>query len=93
MRAQGSVVTGHIQGLAAEARSLEAAAPDETERAKLTRLRTGLDGLVQALETDRTLRLTSPPPNEDQLGYSALVISQHVEEVDAILHTPAAPPT
>jgi hypothetical protein len=83
--AQGSVVTGRVQALAAEARSLETRAPDDRGRARVGRLRTGLDALVSALESDRSLRLASPAPTGDQLSYSTAVIRQHVDQLQALL--------
>ena len=62
--AKGSVVTGQIEALAAEMRSLEARAPDDPSRAAAARVRMHLDELAATLEADRTLRLGSPPPNE-----------------------------
>ena len=91
VRAQGSVVTGHVQALAAEARSLEANAPDDRQRARVGRLRAGLDGLARALEEDRTLRLSSPPPSEEQIAYSGSVVRRQAEELQAMLRPPASP--
>ena len=87
--ARGSVVTGHVQALAEEARALEAKAPGAPERAEAARVRASLDELVRTLETDRTLRLASPPPTPDQLGYSSAVIRQQVEHLQALLSAPA----
>jgi hypothetical protein len=89
--AQGSVVTGQIQALAAEARTLEANAPDEAARAEATRLRAQLDDLAETLERDRTLRLSSPPPSEEQLPYSTALIRRQVEQLQDILRPPPAP--
>ena len=90
--AHGSVVTGRVQALAAEARSLETRAPDDRARARVGRLRTGLDGLVSALESDRSLRLASPPPSGDQLSYSSAVIRQHVDQLQGLLGPPPGTP-
>jgi hypothetical protein len=94
--AQGSVVTGQIQALAAEARTQEANAPDEAARAEAARLRAQLDDLAETLEGDRTLRLSSPPPSEEQLSYSTALIRRQVEQLQGILRPPpaagAAPP-
>ena len=91
--ARGSVVTGQIDALAAEARSLEARTSGEPARSEAGRLRASLEGLAGALESDRTLRLSSPPPSGDQLSYSTAVIRQHVEQVQAVLRPPPAPPS
>jgi hypothetical protein len=90
--AQGSVVTGQVQALAAEARTLEASAPDDPARAEAGRLRAQLDDLASTLEGDRTLRLSSPPPTEEQLRYSTALIRRHVEQLQGILRPPAPPP-
>ena len=87
---QGSVVTGQVQALAAEARSLEAHAPDDQSRAEAARRRARLDELAQTLEADRTLRMSSPPPSADQLSYSEALIRQQVEQLQGVLR-PAAP--
>lgn len=89
---EGSVVTGQIQALAAEARSLEAQAPDDPSRADASRLLGPLDELAGALETDRALRLGSPPPSAEQLSYSTAVIHQHVEALQAALQPPSPGP-
>jgi hypothetical protein len=89
---EGSVVTGQIQALAAEARSLEAQAPDDPSRADASRLLGPLDELAGALETDRALRLGSPPPSAEQLSYSTAVIHQHVEALQAALRPPSPGP-
>ena len=52
-------LTGQIQAVAAEARSLEARASVDRSRATLI-LRERLDELAGALEVDRALRLSSP---------------------------------
>jgi len=89
--AQGSVVTGQIQALASEAAALEAGAPDDPARADAARVRTQLDELARTLEADRTLRLSSPPPSEDQLSYSTALIRTQVEQLQAILRPPPPP--
>ena len=43
------------------------------------------------LEGDRTLRLSSPPPSEDQLSYSTALIRRQVEQLQGILRPPPAP--
>ena len=91
VRLQGSIVTGRVQALAAEARSLERSADDDHDRRRLASLAAGLDALGQALETDRNLRLATPPPTDAQLNYSTSLIRRHVDEVDAQLRPPPAP--
>ena len=92
---EGSVVTGHIQALAAEARSLEGRAPDDRSRAAAARLRERLEELARALEADRALRLSSPPPSPDQLSYSTALIREQVTQLQDLLQPPPAdePPT
>ena len=85
-------MTGQIQALAAEARSLETHAPDDSSRADAGRLLGPLDELAEALETDRALRLGSPPPSAEQLSYSTAVIHQHVEALQAALQPPSPGP-
>ena len=92
MLAQGSVVTGQIQALAAEARTLEANAPDDASRADASRVRSQLGELAETLEGDRTLRLGSPPPSEEQLSYSTALIRRQVEQLQAVLRPPQPPP-
>lgn len=87
--AKGSVVTGQIQALAAEARSLEARAPDEPSKAAAARVRERLDELAATLAADRTLRLTSPPPSEEQLSYSTALVRQQVEQLQGALRPPS----
>jgi hypothetical protein len=89
---QGSVVTGQIQALAAEARSLETRAPDDPSRADASLLRGPLDDLAGALETDRALRLGSPPPSAEQVSYSTAVIHQQVEALQRVLRPPSSGP-
>jgi hypothetical protein len=85
---RGSVVTGQIQALAAEARALERHAPDDGATAAAAQVRAGLDELAEALEADRALRLASPPPSEEQLGYSTALIRQQVQQLEGVLRTP-----
>jgi hypothetical protein len=87
----GSVVTGRVQALAAEARSLESRAPDEPARAAAAQLRGRLDELAATLEADRTLRMSSPPPSAEQLSYSTALIHQQVEQLQDVLRPPPAP--
>jgi hypothetical protein len=91
VRLQGSIVTGRVQALGGEARSLEQRADDSAVRRRLASLAAGLDALAQALETDRNLRLASPPPTDAQLNYSTSLIRRHVDEVDALLRPPPGP--
>jgi hypothetical protein len=58
---------------------------------RLRGLAAGLEGLAQALETDRNLRLASPPPTDAQLNYSTSLVRRHVDEVDALLRPPPGP--
>jgi hypothetical protein len=88
--ARGSVVTGQIEALAAEARSLEASAPDDASKASAGDVRARLGDLAQALESDRALRLGSPPPSEEQLSYSTSLIRQQVEQLQGSLRRPGA---
>jgi hypothetical protein len=90
--ARGSVVTGQVEALAAEARSLEARAPDDQSRASAARLRARLDELANTLESDRALRLSSPPPSDEQLSYSTALIRQQAEQLKGVLRTPASEP-
>jgi len=83
--ARGSVVTGQVQALATEARTLERHAPDDAASRDAAQVRAGLDELAEALEADRTLRLASPPPSEEQLGYSSALIRQQVEQLQGVL--------
>lgn len=86
--AQGSVVTGQVQALAAQAQTLETRAPDDPSRRAAGRLRAQLAELADALETDRALRLGSPPPSADQLSYSTALIRQQVNELQGVLRPP-----
>ena len=90
--AQGSVVTGHVHALASRAQTLETRAPDDRSRSAAGRVRVQLAELAAALETDRTLRLGSPPPNAEQLSYSTAVIREHVRELQAVLRPPGSTP-
>ena len=49
--------------------------------------------LAAALETDRTLRLGSPPPSAEQLSYSTAVIREQVRELQAVLRPPGSTPS
>jgi hypothetical protein len=86
--AQGSIVTGHVEALASEARGLEARAPDDESRAAAANVRARLDQLAAALATDRTLRLSSPPPSDEQVAYSSALIRQQAEQLQAALRPP-----
>jgi hypothetical protein len=88
--AKGSVVTGQIEALAAEVRSLESRAPDDASRAAAARMRERLDELAAALQADRALRLGSPPPSPEQLSYSTALIRQQVEQLQGVLRPPGA---
>ena len=87
--AKGSLVTGQIEALAAEARSLEGRAPDDVSRAAAANVRSRLDELATALEADRALRLGSPPPSSEQLAYSTALIRQQAEQLQRALRPPA----
>ena len=86
---EGSVVTGQVQALAAEARSLEGHAPDDRSRAAAARLRARLEELATALQADRALRLSSPPPSEGQLSYSTELIRGQVTQLQDLLQPPS----
>jgi hypothetical protein len=90
--ARGSVVTGQVQALASEAQSLEARAPDDRSRAAAAQVRARLDDLAATLESDRTLRLSSPPPSAQQVSYSSALIRQQVEQLQGVLRPPSAGP-
>ena len=77
-----------IEALASEARSLEGRAPDDPSRAAAARVRARLDELAATLETDRRLRLGSPPPSAEQLAYSTEVIRQQTAELQSVLLPP-----
>lgn len=89
--AKGSVVTGHVEALASEAHGVEARAPDDASRAAAAAVRARLDQLAAALEADRTLRLSTPPPSDEQVAYSSALIRQQAQELQAALRPPAAP--
>ena len=88
--AKGSLVTGQIEALAAEARSLEGRAPDDVSKAAAANVRSRLDELASALEADRALRLGSPPPSSEQLSYSTALIRQQAEQLQGALR-PSSP--
>ncbi len=89
--AQGSVVTGKIEALASEARALESSAPDDPSRAAAANVRARLDELASTMQSDRALRLGSPPPSEEQLTYSTAVIRQQAQQLQGVLRpSPAA---
>jgi hypothetical protein len=78
---KGSVVTGQVEALAADARSLAANAPDDASKASSTEVHARLEELAEALDADRRLRLGSPPPSAEQLAYSTSVIRQQVKQL------------
>ena len=88
--AQGSVVTGKIEALASEARALESSAPDDPSRAAAANVRARLDELASTMQSDRALRLSSPPPTDAQLTYSTAVIRQQAQQLQGVLRPPAA---
>ena len=88
VRANGSLVTGHVQALAAEALSLEERAPDDLSRTAAARLRTRLEDLARTLEADRALRLASPPPSSEQISYSSALIRQQADQLEGVLRPP-----
>jgi hypothetical protein len=88
--AEGSLVTGQVQALADEARSLESSAPKGPSRVEATGLRLRLDDLATALEADRKLRFGSPPPSEEQLAYSRSLIHHQIEQLQDALRLPDA---
>jgi hypothetical protein len=89
---EGSVVTGKVQALAAEAQSLEQRAPDDDGTRHAGLLRERLDELASTLSGDRALRLSSPAPTEEQLSYSSALIRQQVTELQGLLRPPVDPP-
>ena len=91
MLAQGSVVTGQIQALAAEARTLEATRPTIRPGLRPGAYARSWTISPNTLEGDRTLRLSSPPPTEEQLSYSTALIRRQVEQLQGILRPPPAP--
>ena len=86
--AQGSVVAGEIEALAAEARDLERHASGEQATATITPVRSALDELAEALEADRTLRLATPPPSTEQLAYSDALVRRQVTQLQGVLRSP-----
>ena len=88
--AQGSLVTGGVQTLADEARSLESSAPDDQSSSTAAALRVRLDDLAAALEADRKLRLGSTPPSEEQLAYSTALVHHEVEQLQSHLRAGAS---
>jgi hypothetical protein len=88
--AQGSLVTGGVQTLADEARSLESSAPDDQSSSTAAALRVRLDDLAAALEADRKLRLGSTPPSEEQLAYSTALVHHEVEQLQGHLRPGAS---
>jgi hypothetical protein len=88
--AQGSLVTGEVQTLADEARSLESSAPDDHSSPAAAALRVRLDDLAAALEADRKLRLGSTPPSEEQLAYSTALVHHEVEQLQSHLRAGAS---
>jgi hypothetical protein len=88
--AKGSLVTAQIEALAAEARALEERAPDDVSKAAARNVRSRLDELASALETDRTVRLGSPPPSSEQLTYSTALIRHQAEQLQGALR-PSGP--
>jgi hypothetical protein len=88
--AQGSLVTGEVQTLADEARSLESSAPDEESSPAAGALRVRLGDLAAALEADRKLRLGSTPPSEEQLAYSTALVHHEVEQLNSHLRPGAS---
>ena len=88
--AQGSLVTGGVQTLADEARSLESTGPDDQSSSAAAALRVRLDDLAAALEADRKLRLGSTPPSEEQLAYSTALVHHEVEQLQSHLRAGAS---
>ena len=86
--AKGSIVTGQVEALASEARGFESSAPDDESRAAAGTVRGRLDELASALESDRTLRLSTPPPSREQLDYSTALIRQQAEQLQGVLRRP-----
>jgi hypothetical protein len=78
-------VTGQVEALASEAQSLESRAPDDSSRAAAANVRARLDELASTLESDRALRLGSPPPSEEQLAYSTALIRQQAGQLQGAL--------
>jgi len=88
--AQGSLVTGGVQTLADEARSLESTGPDDQSSSAAAALRVRLDDLAAALEADRKLRLGSTPPSDEQLAYSTALVHHEVEQLQSHLRAGAS---
>jgi hypothetical protein len=88
--AEGSLVTGQVQALSAEAATLVAQAPGERARTEAGRLGAALEELSHTLEADRVLRLGSPPPSQEQLSYSTALIRQQAEQLQDLLRPPPA---
>jgi hypothetical protein len=88
--AEGSLVTGQVQALTDEARSLESSAPDDQSSSAAAALRVRLDDLAAALEADRKLRLGSTPPSEEQLAYSTALVHHEVEQLQSHLRPGAS---
>ena len=86
--AQGSVVAGQVEALAAEARDLERHATGDEATAAVAPVRAALDELAEALDADRTLRLATPPPSADQLAYSDALIRRQVTQLQEVLRSP-----
>jgi hypothetical protein len=86
--AKGSLVTGQVEALASEARGLESRAPDDASRAAAATVRARLDELASALEADRALQLSTPPPTQEQLAYSAAMIRQQAEQLQSAVRPP-----
>ena len=86
--AQGSVVAGQVEALAAEARDLERHAPGDEATRAVAPVRAALDELAEALDADRTLRLATPPPSADQLAYSDALIRRQVTQLQDALRAP-----
>ena len=65
----------------------EAERPNDQAAANV---RARLDELAATLQSDRALRLSSPPPSEQQLAYSTALIRQQAEQLQGALRPPAA---
>ena len=48
-----------------------------------------IEALASALETDRSLRLSTPPPTQEQLAYSTATIRQQAEELQGTIRPPS----
>jgi len=53
-------------------------------------VRARLDELASTMQSDRALRLSSPPPNQEQLTYSTAVIRQQAEQLQGVLRPPGS---